>query len=188
LATRRDAGSELKFAVDLINRIVDGVKGIRTGVHICRGNWSKQDAVHLAGDYEPLVSPLSQMRVTQHVLEFATPRAGDLGIVGRTLANQEIGLGVANPKTEDIESPEAIVRKVEKALQYYKPERGGGILPLGSYIETGAWKGFGLGIMVDILTGVLSGGRARPPGADPFPIARSTPRDRSAHRVRRFAD
>lgn len=123
MATRRDAGSELKFAVDLINRIVDGVKGIRTGVHICRGNWSKQDAVHLAGDYEPLVSPLSQMRVTQHVLEFATPRAGDLGIVGRTLANQEIGLGVANPKTEDIESPEAIMRKVEKALQYYKPEK-----------------------------------------------------------------
>jgi L-2-hydroxycarboxylate dehydrogenase (NAD+) len=37
---------------------------------------------------------------------------------------------------------------------------GGGILPLGSSIETGAWKGFGLGVMVDILCGVLSGGRA----------------------------
>jgi L-2-hydroxycarboxylate dehydrogenase (NAD+) len=45
-------------------------------------------------------------------------------------------------------------------LQYYNTERGGGILPLGSYIETGAWKGFGLGIMVDILTGVLSGGHS----------------------------
>ncbi|HXH22627.1 MAG TPA: Ldh family oxidoreductase [Dehalococcoidia bacterium] len=45
-------------------------------------------------------------------------------------------------------------------LQYYNPERGGGILPLGSYIETGAWKGFGLAIMVDILTGILSGGHS----------------------------
>ena len=44
--------------------------------------------------------------------------------------------------------------------QYYNPQRGGGILPLGSYIETGAWKGFGLGIMVDVLTGVLSGGHS----------------------------
>lgn len=42
--------------------------------------------------------------------------------------------------------------------EYYNPERGGGILPLGSYIDTGAWKGFGLGIMVDILTGLLSAG------------------------------
>ncbi len=122
MATRRDAGSELKFAVDLINRIVDGIDGIRTGVHICRGNWSTKDSVHLSGDYEPLIPSLSKIDVQQLVLEFATPRAGDFGIVGRTLNNREIGLGVANPKTEEIESVDYIVGKVEKALEYYKPE------------------------------------------------------------------
>lgn len=45
-------------------------------------------------------------------------------------------------------------------IEYYNPERGGGILPLGGAVETGAWKGFGLGIMVDILTGILSGGHS----------------------------
>ena len=123
MATRRDAGSELKFAVDLINRIVDGVSGIRTGVHICRGNWSKKESVHLSGDYEPLVSPLTNMHVKQLVLEFATPRAGDFGIVGKTLNDREIGLGVLHPKGEKIESVGYIVDKVEKALQYYKPEQ-----------------------------------------------------------------
>jgi L-2-hydroxycarboxylate dehydrogenase (NAD+) len=49
---------------------------------------------------------------------------------------------------------------ITEPAQYYNPERGGGILPLGGYIDTGAWKGFGLGIMVDILTGVLSGGHS----------------------------
>lgn len=102
---------------------MDGVKGIRTGVHICRGNWSKKDSVHLAGDYEPLVASLSKMNVDQLVLEFATPRAGDLGIVGRALNNREIGLGVANPKSEEVESIDYIVGKVEKALQYYKPDK-----------------------------------------------------------------
>ena len=106
----------------MINRIVDGVDGIRTGVHVCRGNWSKKDSVHLSGDYEPLVSSFSKMKVKQMVLEFATPRAGDFGIVGRKLNNREIGLGVANPKTEEIESVDFIAGKVEKALQYYKPE------------------------------------------------------------------
>jgi len=43
---------------------------------------------------------------------------------------------------------------------YYEPEALGGILPLGSEIATGAWKGFGLALMVDILTGVLSGGHS----------------------------
>ncbi len=43
---------------------------------------------------------------------------------------------------------------------YYGTGGAGGILPLGSDIATGAWKGFGLSIMVDILTGVLSGGHS----------------------------
>jgi 5-methyltetrahydropteroyltriglutamate--homocysteine methyltransferase len=122
LATRRDAGSELQFAVDLINRIVDGVGGVRTGVHICRGNWSKKDSVHLSGDYQPLVPSLSKLNVKQFVLEFATPRAGDFGIVGRTLNDREIGLGVASPKTEEPESVDFIVGKVETALKHYKPD------------------------------------------------------------------
>ena len=31
-------------------------------------------------------------------------------------------MGVANPKTEEVESVDYIVGKVEKALEYYKPE------------------------------------------------------------------
>src|SRR5688500_12553644 len=81
-----------------MNRIVEGIKGVRTGVHICRGNWSKKDSVHLAGDYQPLVASLSKIDVQQLVLEFATPRAGDFGIVGETLNDREIGLGVVNPR------------------------------------------------------------------------------------------
>lgn len=34
---------------------------------------------------------------------------------------------------------------------------GGGILPLGSSTDTGAWKGFGYSIFADVLSGVLSG-------------------------------
>ena len=34
---------------------------------------------------------------------------------------------------------------------------GGGLLPLGSTMETSSHKGYGLGVMVDIMTGVLSG-------------------------------
>ena len=35
--------------------------------------------------------------------------------------------------------------------------KGGALQPLGSYTETSSHKGYGLGIMVDILTGVLPG-------------------------------
>jgi 5-methyltetrahydropteroyltriglutamate--homocysteine methyltransferase len=103
--------------------VIKGVDGIRIGIHICRGNWSKKDDVLLTGDYGPLLPALKKMKVKQFVLEYATPRAGDIDIVGKELADREIGLGVVNPRTNIPESPEEIVRKAEKALNFYKPEQ-----------------------------------------------------------------
>ena len=36
-------------------------------------------------------------------------------------------------------------------------KKGGALLPLGSNLETSSYKGYGLGLMVDILTGILPG-------------------------------
>ena len=77
----------------------------------------------LAGDYAPLLPALTRMKVRQFVLEYATPRAGDIEVVGQALAERELGLGVVNPRTDVPESPEEIVQKAEKALRYYKPEQ-----------------------------------------------------------------
>lgn len=97
--------------------------GIRIGVHICRGNWSKDEDVLLRGDYARLLPALERMKIDQFVLEYATPRAGDIDVVGKKLADRELGLGVVNPRTNDVEPVAAIVAKAEKALEYYRPEQ-----------------------------------------------------------------
>jgi len=107
----------------MINRIIKGVEGVRIGVHICRGNWSRNEEVLLRGDYEQLLPALTKMKVQQFVLEYATPRAGDIDVVGKTLANKELGLGVVNPRTDLAETPEEIVGRAEKALRYFRPEQ-----------------------------------------------------------------
>lgn len=97
--------------------------GIRTGIHVCRGNWSRREDVLLAGDYEPLLPAFEAMEVRQFVLEYATPRAGDVEVVGRALASREIGLGVVNPRTETAEIVDEIVAKAERAVAFFPPER-----------------------------------------------------------------
>jgi 5-methyltetrahydropteroyltriglutamate--homocysteine methyltransferase len=92
-------------------------------VHICRGNWSKQEEVLLRGDYARLLPALEPMRIDQFVLEYATPRAGDIEVVGRKLADRELGLGVVNPRTDEVEPVEEIIAKAEKALEFYRPEQ-----------------------------------------------------------------
>jgi 5-methyltetrahydropteroyltriglutamate--homocysteine methyltransferase len=123
LAARHDPAEELEFATSLINRVVDGLGGVRIGLHICRGNWSQNEDVLLKGSYYPLLPYLKRMNVQQFVLEFATPRAGALEAVAELLEDRELGLGVVNPRTPEIEPPEQILARAREALRYVPPER-----------------------------------------------------------------
>ena len=100
-----------------------GVDGVRTGIHVCRGNWSRREDVLLTGDYEGLLPAFTQMHTDQFVLEYATPRAGELRIVGEALAGRELGLGCVNPRTDTVEDPADIVARAEEALRYWPAER-----------------------------------------------------------------
>ena len=124
-------GIELDYAAELINRIIEGINGPRVGIHICRGNWSTREDVLLTGDYSPLLPALTKMKVRQFVLEYATPRAGEIKVVGEALSGnipgtdvpRELGLGVVNPRTTEAETPEEIVDKTRLALKDYRPEQ-----------------------------------------------------------------
>ena len=123
LPQRRDPTDELEFAVRLMNETMDGITGIKTGVHVCRGNWSRREDVLLTGNYGPMLPYLMQMNVDQLVLECATPRAGEMEVFKEYSNEKEIGLGVTNPRTDEIESPEEIIARVKEILQFFDPEK-----------------------------------------------------------------
>ncbi len=123
LSEKASPESELEFAVDLINRVVAGVQGVRTGVHVCRGNWSQKEEVLLQGDYDPLVPYFARMHVTQFVLEYATDRAGSVDVLATLPLDKEIGLGVCNPRTGEVEPVDFIINKVKQLLKHRAPER-----------------------------------------------------------------
>jgi 5-methyltetrahydropteroyltriglutamate--homocysteine methyltransferase len=119
LAARGDPGEELEFAVSLINAVVRGFRGPVFGVHVCRGNWSRDERILLRGSYVPLAPYLERLDVDQLVLEYATERAGDLMAFG----GKSLGLGVVNPRLETIESEEDIADAIRRALPLYAPDR-----------------------------------------------------------------
>jgi 5-methyltetrahydropteroyltriglutamate--homocysteine methyltransferase len=119
LAARKDPAEELEFAVSLINEVVAGIDGVRIGVHVCRGNWSRDETTLLRGGYHALQPYLDRLQVGQLVLESATERAGTLV----PFADKEIGLGVVNPRTDAVETAAEIREAVERALTLYPAER-----------------------------------------------------------------
>lgn len=123
LPNRRDPTDELEMAVRLMNETLDGIDGIKTGVHVCRGNWSKKEEVLLQGNYGPMLPYLTQMNIDRLVLECATPRAGEMAVFQEYANEKEIGLGVVNPRTDEIEPAAQIVERVKELLQYFDPDK-----------------------------------------------------------------
>jgi 5-methyltetrahydropteroyltriglutamate--homocysteine methyltransferase len=123
LSEKTNPEEELSFAVDLLNRVVDGVAGVKTGLHVCRGNWSRQETVLLQGAYDPLIPYFSRMQVQQLVLEYATERAGSVEVLQDLPSTMEIGLGVCNPRSADTEPVDFMVNKVKALLRYRNPEQ-----------------------------------------------------------------
>ncbi len=119
LAARGDPREELQWALDMLREVLVAAGSTRTGLHVCRGNWSRDEGTLLRGSYAPLATWLAQVPVTQLVLEYATPRAGEVMATG----GKELGLGVVNPRTETVESVETIVQRVEAALRVVPRER-----------------------------------------------------------------
>ena len=119
LAARGDPAEELEFAVSLINQVLEGVDGTRTGLHVCRGNWSRNESTLLRGSYHPLAHYMQRIKVDQLVLEYATERAGEL----LRFDGKELGLGVVNPRTDRVESFDEIRMAIERALRTYPPEK-----------------------------------------------------------------
>jgi len=66
---------------------------------------------------------LMQMIIDQLVLECATPRAGEMEVFKEYANEKEIGLGVVNPRTDEIEPVEDIVARVRDILQYFSPDK-----------------------------------------------------------------
>lgn len=117
----KDPDAEIEGAIDDLNRVVAGIDGIKTALHVCRGNRAR--TVYANGDYEPIMPHLLKADVDQLAMEFAVSQAGDVSIFGQFPTDKEIGLGVVDVRGEIADGPDVIVERVEKALKYLAPEQ-----------------------------------------------------------------
>ena len=128
LSEKQDFAAELQFAKSLITQIFEYAKNknIKTALHVCRGNWSKDESVLLRGPYTSLVDLFESALPDILMLEFSTPRAGELSsLLESKILRQKciLGLGVINPRSDEVETVAQIVQRAEKALNFLPPEQ-----------------------------------------------------------------
>jgi 5-methyltetrahydropteroyltriglutamate--homocysteine methyltransferase len=124
LSERKDPKEELEFASSLIGQIMEHIDRKKTvaSLHVCRGNWSKDESILLTGPYTPLLELFASVNSDLLTLEFSTPRAGELSSL-RIADHTALGLGVINPRTDEMEKVDSILSRVEEALTYLPKEK-----------------------------------------------------------------
>jgi 5-methyltetrahydropteroyltriglutamate--homocysteine methyltransferase len=117
-----DPEAEMRRAVDWINEIVEGVEGVTLAVHLCRRNWGRR-GWGAAGGYEAILAHVQRLNVAQLMLEFSIPVAGDVAILAQLPKHYRIGLGCLDVRFPEIDTPEQIIERVQKALAHVPAER-----------------------------------------------------------------
>jgi len=112
-------------AVDLIRALFAGFTGIRRSVHFCYGDfmaqsWTTNRTFH---QLLPTIQALAGV-IDRVVLEFSLPEQwAERALLAQIPSSIEVAAGIIDVKSPTIETPAAVVAKIQELLPYVPAER-----------------------------------------------------------------
>ena len=122
------------LAAAAINRVLEGVRAEKA-VHLCYGNYGGQTIQK--GTYEKLIAFLNALEADHVVLELARRPDHELTMLREVKLSLGLGIGVIDIKDNEVESPELVARRIQRAadelgverIRYVHPDCGFWMLP-----------------------------------------------------------
>jgi 5-methyltetrahydropteroyltriglutamate--homocysteine methyltransferase len=111
---------DLPWAVKALNAMVEGVSA-KISVHICYGN--RYGKPSWEGSYRYLFPGILEAKVQAVTMEFARRGGEDLDLFKEFNPPFELGVGVIDVKSHDVETPDLVAERIRKALEVLPPER-----------------------------------------------------------------
>ena len=116
-----DVDHEIEQSVRGINAATEGIDAGPLSVHLCHAHFNRKHAT--SGSYDLIIEALGEMNVRRFAIELATPDAGGLNILRRFPDDKVLGLGVVDHTDIHVETPEEIVERTERAMEFVPMER-----------------------------------------------------------------
>ncbi len=111
---------DIHWAVKVLNILVEGVDA-NIAVHICYGN--RYGKPSWEGSYRYLFPAILDAKVNALTLEFARRGGEDLDLFKEFNTKFDLGVGVVDVKTHDIETPDMVAEHIRRALNVLPAER-----------------------------------------------------------------
>lgn len=117
-----DMERELERYVQGVNGAVHGVDGLSLSVHVC-GHTSPTSPDSDGWPFGPLFEALGRMNVERFTIAMAGPNVAGYRALRDFPEDKILGLGVVRTLEHETEAPEAVVERVERAMEYVPKER-----------------------------------------------------------------
>lgn len=117
-----DRAATLRKLIELDNRVLDGVDGVITGIHICRGN----DRSHFTGTepYDDIAAAIFPHVAAQRLLlEYDDERSGGFEPMRWARDDQTVVLGLVTTKRSEVERSDELKQRIDEASRYVPHER-----------------------------------------------------------------
>lgn len=114
------------WAAEAINRLVSGIK-VRKAVHACFGNYAGQTIQK--GTWSRLLPFFNALECDHLVLEFARRGYAELEAFRDLRPDIQMGVGVIDIKDNEVESPDAVARRIQEAVTILGADRIGWVHP-----------------------------------------------------------
>lgn len=101
---------EVDLAIEAMRIVTEGVK-VRTGTHICYG------------DFEKVYPKILKLAVDQIDLEFTNSNFQLLDLIAKSPFTKELAFGVVDVHSHRVESVEEIKKSIRRALELFPPEK-----------------------------------------------------------------
>jgi len=117
-----DADSLLAQMVEIDNQTIAGFPGVTFGVHLCRGNFRGHWLA--SGGYAPIAERLFDgLNAQRFLLEYDSDRAGSFEPLRSVPPGKIVVLGLVSTKVGEVESGDALRRRVDEAASFLPLEQ-----------------------------------------------------------------
>ena len=118
VAAGRDPDAELTFDAALDSSLFDGLTGVTTAVHVCRGN-GPAGAWHSTGGYGAISSVLfPKLAVDRLLLEYDSERAGGFEPLADVRDGTVVVLGLISTKSAKLEHDAELLARIGEAARH----------------------------------------------------------------------
>ena len=117
-AAGRDPAAELEFDAALDSSLFDGLHGVTSALHVCRGN-GPSGAWHSAGGYGAISAQLfPKLTVDRLLLEYDSDRAGGFEPLADARPGSVVVLGLLTTKSPRLEYDRDVLARIEEAGRF----------------------------------------------------------------------